>query len=56
MEHIEFGDLQEHLQGPLRESEARQICFQILHGLQSLHENQFVHRDLKPQVCTHKLK
>ncbi|CAG8037245.1 unnamed protein product [Penicillium salamii] len=49
MEHIEFGDLQEHLQGPLRESEARQICFQILHGLQSLHENQFVHRDLKPQ-------
>ncbi|CAG7955120.1 unnamed protein product [Penicillium salamii] len=49
MEHIEFGDLQEHLQGPLPEAEARQICFQILHGLQSLHENQFVHRDLKPQ-------
>ncbi|CAI7634839.1 unnamed protein product [Penicillium discolor] len=48
MEHIELGDLQHHLHGPLPENEARQICTQLLRGVQCLHDNQFVHRDLKP--------
>lgn len=50
MEHIELGDLQHHLRvrGPSPENEARQICSQLLRGVQCLHDNQFVHRDLKP--------
>ncbi|KAJ5213670.1 hypothetical protein N7449_000839 [Penicillium cf. viridicatum] len=48
MEHMELGDLQHHLRGPLPENEARQICTQLLRGVQCLHDNQFVHRDLKP--------
>lgn len=51
MEHIELGDLQRHLRGPLPENEARQICTQLLRGIQCLHDNHFVHRDLKPGVC-----
>ncbi|CAI7574824.1 unnamed protein product [Penicillium viridicatum] len=48
MEHMKLGDLQHHLRGPLPEIEARQICTQLLRGVQCLHDNQFVHRDLKP--------
>lgn len=51
MEHMKLGDLQHHLRGPLPENEARQICTQLLRGIQCLHDNQFVHRDLKPGVC-----
>lgn len=51
MEHIELGDLQRHLRGPLPENEARQICTQLLRAIQCLHDNHFVHRDLKPGVC-----
>ncbi|KAJ9481498.1 hypothetical protein VN97_g11978 [Penicillium thymicola] len=48
MEHMELGDLQHYLRNPLPENEARQICAQLLRGIQCLHDNQFVHRDLKP--------
>ncbi|KAJ5504906.1 kinase-like protein [Penicillium fimorum] len=34
---------------PLPENEAGEITFQIGEGLQHLHENRFVHRDLKPE-------
>jgi serine/threonine protein kinase len=50
MEHIDLRDLQRQLTGPIPETEAQQICSQLLHGVQCLHDNKFVHRDLKPQV------
>lgn len=50
MEHIEHGSLASHLTHPLSEDEARQITVQILEGLACFHENEFVHRDLKPDV------
>lgn len=33
---------------PLHESDARDITAQVLEGLQIMHNNDFVHRDLKP--------
>ncbi|KAJ5682923.1 kinase-like protein [Penicillium macrosclerotiorum] len=48
MEYIPKGDLSEHLAGPLPEVEARKITYQILEGIQFMHENSFAHRDLKP--------
>ncbi|PWY93081.1 kinase-like protein [Aspergillus sclerotioniger CBS 115572] len=50
MEHIDLRDLQRHLKGPIPEPEVQQICFQLLQGIQCLHDNRFVYRDLKPQV------
>ncbi|KAJ4329243.1 hypothetical protein N0V84_000369 [Fusarium piperis] len=48
MEYFELGDLQQYIDTPLRESEAREITDQILEGLAFMHENEFIHRDLKP--------
>lgn len=48
MEYLELGDLQNYLSRPLHESDARDITSQVLEGLQIMHENNFVHRDLKP--------
>ncbi|KAL3447146.1 kinase-like domain-containing protein [Aspergillus insuetus] len=51
MEYLELGDLQTYLhrdeQPPLPECEAQDIVYQILYGLREMHENDFVHRDLK---------
>ncbi|KAM7187994.1 Protein kinase-like domain containing protein [Naviculisporaceae sp. PSN 640] len=48
MEYVKLGDLQNYLTQPLYESDARAIISQVLEGLQIMHENDFVHRDLKP--------
>ncbi|KAK5988212.1 Serine/threonine-protein kinase RAD53 [Cladobotryum mycophilum] len=48
MEYLRMGDLQRYLTRPLPESEARQITTQVLEGLGFMHENGFVHRDVKP--------
>ena len=52
MEYFEHRDLQRHLSTlpPLPEVEAQQITFQLLEGLQFMHENHYSHRDLKPGV------
>lgn len=50
MEYYEMGDLQRYLTRPLPEPEARRITFQVLEGLEFMHDNGFVHRDIKPGV------
>lgn len=50
MEYLRHGDLQKYLQKPLPEREARQIARQLAEGLDLMHKNNFVHRDLKPLV------
>lgn len=52
MEYCELGDLHGYMTSmpPLPEAEAREITFQTLEGVRFMHENEFAHRDLKPQV------
>ncbi|KAJ6440644.1 C2HC5 finger protein [Purpureocillium lavendulum] len=50
MEYLEHGDLEQHLKSPLPEIEARQITVQVLEGLTFMHQNGFIHRDLKPGI------
>ena len=52
MEYLRHGDLQRHLMKPLPEREVRQIALQLAEGLDLMHKNNFVHRDLKPLVST----
>jgi len=51
MEYLELGDLQRHLTQPLAETEGRHIIAQVLEAVEFMHENNFVHRDLKSGVC-----
>ena len=50
MEYLPRGDLHQHLSSPLSEEQGQQIVFQILEGLQFMHDMGFAHRDLKPAV------
>ena len=54
MEYFELGDLCRCLaqipSNVLEEQDARVVTFQILEGINFMHENQFAHRDLKPSV------
>ncbi|KAJ0425206.1 kinase-like domain-containing protein [Aspergillus carlsbadensis] len=49
MEYFPLGDLQSHLAVPLSEQEVQMIVYQVLQGLEQLHNNAFAHRDLKPE-------
>ncbi|KAJ0424924.1 kinase-like domain-containing protein [Aspergillus carlsbadensis] len=49
MEYLDLGDLHSYLRNnpALPEKEAREIIFQILDGINLMHDNEFTHRDLK---------
>lgn len=50
MEYMDGGDLRNYFRKRLKTTELiNKICFDILSGLQYLHENGIVHRDLKPE-------
>ncbi|KAH7121889.1 hypothetical protein B0J13DRAFT_567421 [Dactylonectria estremocensis] len=54
MEYMHLGDLEEFLSLPLSEDEAVAIIQQATEGLVFMHDNDFIHRDLKPRnifVC-----
>ncbi len=51
MEYLPDGDLHQYLNSSLSESEGQLVVFQILEGLNCMHEHGFAHRDLKPAVC-----
>lgn len=50
MEYLDHGDLQKYLSKPVPETEARDICAQLVEGIAFMHENRYAHRDLKPGV------
>lgn len=53
MEYLERGDPLTYLEKsrlPFLEAEPKEIAFQILEGLDMMHQIRFAHRDLKPNV------
>lgn len=47
---LPYGDIEQYLATALPEVECRQIVQQILKGLRFMHDHDFAHRDLKPNV------
>lgn len=51
MKYVECGDLAGLLlDDDMAEDDVKTITTQLLNGLEVMHENNFCHRDLKPQV------
>lgn len=50
MEYFPNGDLINCVEKPLPEPEVRILSYQLLAALQSMHQKDFAHRDLKPSV------
>ena len=50
MEYFQHGTLDRYITPALGERDAQTIALQMLEGLKIMHEEQFTHRDLKPQV------
>ena len=58
LEYVEFGDLESNLEKrgkTLPEAEVKTILTQILEGVEFMHAEKYIHRDLKPQVKRHHL-
>jgi serine/threonine protein kinase len=53
MEYFEHGTLDHYISAEMTEEDAKVISLQLLEGLSVMHEQGFVHRDLKPQVSSH---
>jgi serine/threonine protein kinase len=59
LEYVELGDLEDNLKerekagGRLPEAEVQKILTQILEGVEIMHAEGYIHRDLKPQVRHH---
>ena len=53
MEYCRHGDLHHYLlrQRIIPAKEVLQLAYQILEGLDQMHQNDFAHRDLKPGAC-----
>ena len=49
MEYFEFGDLEAYLDTSRTEWDARVISSQLIDGIKVLHDQRWIHQDLKPQ-------
>ncbi|TVY57322.1 Serine/threonine-protein phosphatase 6 regulatory ankyrin repeat subunit A [Lachnellula cervina] len=52
MEYLPMGDLSDWAKYSKSEGDLKTICQQLLEGLEIMHANGFMHRDLKPQLIT----